>query len=71
MCVRKAPAENDVQEARHGGGAAGAAAAARPLTAGVCEQVWEHMDRCGVDYFTSNLPLGLRRWDTERGSPGP
>ena len=69
--VWKAPAENDVQEARHGGGAAGAAAAARPLTAGVCEQVWEHMDRCGVDYFTSNLPLGLRRWDTERGSLGP
>lgn len=35
------------------------------------QEVWEHMDRCGVDYFTSNLPLGLRRWDTERGSPGP
>lgn len=26
------------------------------------EAVWDHMDRCGVDYFTSNLPLALHEW---------
>ena len=24
--------------------------------------VWEHMERCGVDYFTSNLPFALHEW---------
>ena len=30
----------------------------------VNRSVWEHMERCGVDYFTSNLPTALREWRT-------
>lgn len=26
------------------------------------ESVWEHMERCGVDFFTSNLPPALHEW---------
>ena len=26
------------------------------------EEVWAHMARCGVDYFTSNLPPTIRPW---------
>jgi len=24
--------------------------------------VWEHMAKCGVDDFTSNLPVGMKAW---------
>ena len=32
------------------------------------EAVWSHMEACGVDFFTSNLPPALHEWRRARAA---